>query len=274
MKKNILLSLGISLLLSSCGSEFNSVYKSTDTSYKYEYAKAAFAEGKFTNAIALLQELIIAKKGTDDAQECLFMLAMAEYCSHDFESASMTFRKYTASYPKGIYAEEAWYYIGQSLYESAPEPRLDQTPTINAITAYQQFIDLYPESYLRERAQQRMFELQDKLITKEYLSAELYYKLGDYFMNCAYGGSNYDACIITAKNAIRQYPFSKRREDFAILIMKSKFDLAERSVESKRLERYRDAIDECYGFINEYPDSKERLTAEKYIAKCKKIVGE
>ena len=41
------------------------------------------------------------------------------------------------------------------------------------------------------------------------------------------------------------------------------------SVEKKQLERYQDAEDECYGFINEYPDSKERATAEKYIEKCK-----
>ena len=56
--------------------------------------------------------------------------------------------------------------------------------------------------------------------------------------------------------------------------MKSKYELAQQSVEEKKLERYRDAEDECYGFINEYPDSKERDTAEKYIAVCKKYTGE
>ena len=56
--------------------------------------------------------------------------------------------------------------------------------------------------------------------------------------------------------------------------MKSKFQLAENSSEDKRLDRYRDAEDECYGFINEFPDSKERLLAEKYIAKCKKVIGD
>ena len=61
------------------------------------------------------------------------------------------------------------------------------------------------------------------------------------------------------------------REDFAVLIMKSKFELARQSVEEKKLDRYRDAEDECYGFINEYPESAERKTAEKYIKKCKEI---
>lgn len=259
------------MLMSSCATEFNRVYKSQDYDYKYEFAKQCFAEGKFTQAITLLQELVTIQKGTDNAQECLYMLAMAEYCDHDYESASATFKKYYSSYPKGIYAEQASYYVGQSLYESTPEPRLDQTPTVGAINAYQQFLDRYPESKMRPTAQKRLFELQDKLVMKEYLSAKLYYNLGGYFGNCTNGGSNYEACIITAQNALKTYPYSSMREDFAVLVMKSKFELAQQSIEAKRLDRYRDAEDECYGFLNEYPDSKERAMAEKFIAKCKSV---
>ncbi len=269
MKKNLFILVCALALMSSCATEFNRVYKSGDYDYKYEFAKQCFAEGKFTQAISLLQELVTIQKGTDNAQECLYMLAMAEYCDRDYESASATFRKYYSSYPKGLYAEQASFYIGQSLYESTPEPRLDQSPTVGAINAYQQFLDFYPDSKLRSTAQHRLFELQDKLVMKEYLSAKLYYNLGGYFLNCLGGGSNYEACIVTSQNALNAYPYSNMRESFAALIMKSKFKLAEQSVEEKRLDHYRDAEDECYGFLNEYPDSKERETAEKYIAKCK-----
>ena len=55
--------------------------------------------------------------------------------------------------------------------------------------------------------------------------------------------------------------------------MKSKFHLAEQSVEAKKLDRYQDAEDECYGFINEYPDSKHRREAESFIEKCKKFTS-
>ena len=63
------------------------------------------------------------------------------------------------------------------------------------------------------------------------------------------------------------------REDFAALIMKSKYELAVHSVSEKQVERFQDAEDECYGFINEYPDSKERAVAEKYIQRCKKYTA-
>ena len=272
--KKCLISLGAALLLlSSCAGEFNKVYKSQDSDYRYEYAKQCFAEGKYVQASTLLLDLVTLKKGTDDAQESLYMLAMAQYMSMDFESASETFKRYYQTYPKGYYAEAATFYVGQALYESAPEPRLDQTPTIGAMNAYQTFIDLYPDSPRRQEAQSRLYELQEKLIIKELLSAQLYYNLGGYFGNInSNEESNYVSCIITAQNALKQYPYSKYREEFALLIMKSKFELAENSADLRRMERYRDAEDECYGFINEYPDSEYKALAEKYIAKCKKVI--
>ena len=257
------------LLFTSCANEFNRVYKTNAYSYKYEYAKECYAQGKYTRASTLLQGLVTLQKGTDNAQESLYMLGMAEYNSKDYEGAAATFKKYFSSYPKGAYAQEAEFYAGMSLYNSTPEPRLDQSQTVNAIAAFQEYIDLFPDGKERSQAQQRLFELQDKLVQKELYSAQLYYDLGQYFGNCTYGGNNYEACIITAQNALKDYPYSKLREKFSLLVMKSKFELAQQSVEEKKLERFQDAEDECYGFLNEYPDSKDKVTAEKFITKCK-----
>lgn len=260
------------LVLTGCAGEFSKVFKSNDVAYRYEYAKQSFAEGKFSRAASLLQDLITMKKGSDEAQEALYMLGMAEYMSRDYESASATFKKYYQTYPKGFYAEQAMFYVGQSLYESAPEPRLDQSATNGAINAYQQFLDLYPQSQLRSEATKRMYELYDKLVQKELLSAQLYYNLGGYFGNInSNSESNYSSCIIVAQNALKLYPYTNLREDFALLVMKSKFELAENSSDEKRLERYRDAEDECYGFLNEYPESKNCQIARKFIEKIKKV---
>ena len=114
MKKNILISFILTLLLVSCAQEYNQVYKSTDYSYKYEYAKECFVRGKYSSAVPLLQDLVTIQKGTDNAQECLYMLAMAEYGLHDYEAASEAFKKYYQTYPRGYYAEMASFYIGQS----------------------------------------------------------------------------------------------------------------------------------------------------------------
>lgn len=271
-KKLTLMISGSLLMLTSCVNQFNQIYKSSDNDMKYEFAKECYARGKYLKATTLLQELVTIQKGTDNAEESLYMLGMAEFKSKDYETAAEYFKKYYKTYPKGIYAEDASYYIGESLYKSTPEPRLDQTETVNAISAFQDFLDVYQDSKMKSGAQNRLFELQDKLVKKELHSAQLYYNLGTYFGNCTNGGSNYEACIITAQNALKDFPYTSMREDFARLIMKSKFELAQQSVEAKKIDRFRDAEDECYGFINEYPDSKDKALAEKYIAVCKKYV--
>ena len=275
MKKNNLIILLLAALLTGCTTQYTRVLKSDDNIYKYEYAKESFATGKFQHVVVLLEELVTLQKGRGNAQESLYMLAMAQYCNRDYDAASATFRKFYQSYPKGEYAEQASFYIGQSLFQSMPDPRLDQSATIGAINAFQNFLDFYPDSPLREQAQKQMFVLQDNLVMKEYLSAQLYYNLGGYFGNInSNTESNYESCIITAQNALKTYPFTAMREKFSILIMKSKFELAENSSQEKRVERYRDAEDECYGFLTEFPESSERKTAEKLIVKCKKVTGD
>lgn len=274
MKKLTLIASCVALLMTSCVNEYNQITKSGDYTLKYEYAKQCYAQGKYSRVVPLLQELVTMKKGSTEGEECLYMLAMAEFGMKDYETASEYFKKYFSSYPKGRYAENAKYYVGESLFQNAPEPRLDQSTTMTAIAAFQEYLDIFPNAHLKDQATGRLYALQDLLVEKEYKSAHLYFDLGTYFGNCTNGGNNYEACIVTAQNALKDYPYSNRREEFASLVMKSKYELAKMSVESKQLERYQDAEDECYGFINEYPDSKERANAEKMIAKCKEFEKE
>ena len=274
MKKLTLIATCVALLMTSCVNEYNQITKSGDYTLKYEYAKQCYAQGKYSRAVPLLQELVTMKKGSTEGEECLYMLAMAEFGMKDYETASEYFKKYFSSYPKGRYAENAKYYVGESLFQNAPEPRLDQSTTMTAIAAFQEYLDIFPDAHLKSQATSRLYALQDLLVEKEYKSARLYFDLGTYFGNCTNGGNNYEACIVTAQNALKDYPYSNKREEFASLVMKSKYELAKMSVESKQLERYQDAEDECYGFINEYPDSKERANAEKMIAKCKEFEKE
>ncbi len=273
-KKTLLFSfVAAAALLSSCAKEFNAVYKSQDYNYRYEYAKEQFMQGKYQRASLLFGDMVTTLKGTDRGEECLYLYAMAAFNGKDYESAAEIFKKYHSSYPKGKYAELASFYVGEALYATVPEPRLDQAPTYLAIQAYQDFMDIYPESERKFIAEAKLYELQDKLVMKELINARLYYNLGTYFGNCTSGGNNYEACIVTAQNALKDYPFTTLREDFALLIMKSKYELAVHSVKEKQDERFQDAEDECYGFLNEYPDSKEKETAEKFISKCKKYTS-
>ena len=100
MKKYIILSMLSVAVLSSCG-EYNTVLKSTDYEYKYEAAKGYFAKGQNSRAATLLEELIPILKGTTNAEESAYMLAMTYFNQGDYISASHYFNVYYTTYPRG-----------------------------------------------------------------------------------------------------------------------------------------------------------------------------
>lgn len=265
MKKNILITLLAALLLSSCG-EYNKLLKSTDYEYKYEAAKNYFAKGQYNRAATLLNELIAILKGTDKAEESLYMLGMSYYNQNDYQTAAQTFTQYYNVYPRGTFTELARFHAGKALYLDTPEPRLDQSGTYNAIQQLQMFLEYFPNSAKKDEAQNMIFALQDKLVMKEYLSAKLYYNLGNYL------GNNYESCVITAQNALKDYPYTNMREDLSILILRAKYEMAVFSVEDKREERYREVVDEYYAFKNEFPESKYMKDADRIFKEAQKIL--
>ena len=64
------------------------------------------------------------------------------------------------------------------------------------------------------------------------------------------------------------------REDISILLLRAKYDMAKESVEEKKEERMRDAIDEYYAFKNEFPESKYIKEGENIYKDAKKYVKE
>ena len=267
MKKNILITLLAAILLSSCG-EYNKLLKSTDYEYKYEAAKNYFAKGQYNRAATLLNELIAILKGTDKAEESLYMLGMSYYNQKDYQTAAQSFVQYYNVYPRGTFAELARFHAGKALYLDTPEPRLDQSGTYSAIQQLQMFMEYFPQSSKKDEAQDMIFKLQDKLVMKEYLSARMYYNLGNYL------GNNYQSCVITAQNALKDYPYTNLREDLSILILRAKYEMAIYSVEDKKMDRYRETVDEYYAFKNEFPESKYMKEAEKIFKDSEKMLNE
>lgn len=260
-------------MLAGCG-EYQRVEKVSDIEYKYEVAKAYYMDGHYGRASLLLGDVLAALKATPNGEESLYMLAMCSYQTRDYESASSYFKKYYQSYPKGEFVEHARYYAGMSLYNQTPDTRLDQTVTEEAINELQSFLDLYPTTRLKDATQDIIYKLQDKMVYKEYLAAQMYFDLGTYMGNSLYGGSNYEACVVTAQNALKDYPFAlpERREDLSILILRAKYHLALESVEEKRVERFRNAIDEYYAFENDYPESKYMAEAKTMLSHAERVV--
>ena len=257
----------IAVLFSSCG-EYNKILKSTDYELKYSYAKKYFNMKEFTKSATLLEELVPIYKGTASAEESLYLLAQSYYGQKDYLTASQYFNTYYTTYPKGEYTELARYYSGYGLYLDSPDPRLDQTQTYKAIAELQLYLEYYPQSERAKEAQNIMFELQEKLAFKELLATRLYYNLGTYM------GNNFQSSVITAQNALKNYPYSKYREEFMYYVIQSKYELAMVSVEEKLQGRYRDVVDEYYKYMNEYPEGKYVKQVKKFYDYASKRIND
>lgn len=274
MQRYSLILLIVLPFLTGCG-DYNHVMKTADYEYKYEAAKGYYSNGNYRKAAETFGQVLATLKGTQYGDECLFMLGMSNYYYGDYESATQFFKKYYQSYPKGHYMEMSRYYCAMSHYNCIPDIRLDQSNTMDALTEFSNFLEYCPETSLKAQTQEMIFNLQDKLVEKEYLSAKMYYDLGTYLGNMTSAGcSNYEACIVTAQNALKDYPYASpsRKEELSILVLRSKYHLARQSIVEKRVERFRDAIDEFYAFQNEFPESQYMREAKNILNHSERVV--
>jgi outer membrane protein assembly factor BamD len=242
------------------------VQKSNDYEYKYDYAKRAYEQKRYQQAATLFKDCSTVFKGSEKAEECMYLLAMSNYENKDYIEAGPLFQTYYSRYPKGKYAEPARFYCGYGYYLDSPDPQLDQSTTLKAIEELQAFLDYYPRSDKVAIAQNAIFELQDKLTLKQLQNAQLYYNLGTYL------GNNYESAVIVAKNAIKDYPYSKYKEDLELLVLKARYQEADISVDERKADRFREVIDEYYSFINNYPDSPNRNEADNIYKIAQKYV--
>ena len=263
MKTKKIYILLLLLIATSCG-EYTKLQKSTDNDLKFSKAKEYYEKGKYLHAATLLESVVPVFKGTEKGEEALYLLGMSYMKNQDYLTSRNYFSGYYRSYPKGRYAEDAKFNVGYCYFMDSPEVKLDQSSTHKAIDELLLFSDLYPNSDKLPQVLEMLKELQNKLAYKAYLNSKLYFKLGNYM------GNNYQACVVSATNAIKEYPASEYREELSFLILKAKFLQAEESVLEKEKERYRDAVDEYYNFINEYPKSRYLKEAQHIFAKSHK----
>ena len=252
------------MVLTSCG-DYQKLLKSRDPEEKYQAALKYFDQKQYVKAQTLLDDVSAYYKGTERSEDVLAYLARSYMGQKDYASATEYYSAYVRNYPKGKYATEAYFQVGHCQYLDSPDPRLDQEITRKAISAFNRFVELFPESPYAEQAYREMSEMYDKLAQKELYNAKLYYNLGSYL------GNNYLSCEIVCKNALKNYPSNKYQEDFNWLILQAKYQQMVNSFEEFKLERARDTQDEYYNFVTEYPESKHRKEADRMLTQIKKI---
>lgn len=248
--------------------EYKQIMKSTDNNAKYEFALKCFAEEDYKKTIALLEEISTAYKGTERSESILYLLSTSHFKRKEYIAAGHHYKTYVNTYLRGSHYTECMFMLAYSYYHQSPEPELDQTATVNAIERFQMFIEAFPYNEQTPLAKQLQAEMYEKLAYRDLKNAQLYYNMGNY------RGNNYRAAIVTAQNAINDYPNSQYKEDYSIIIVRAKYKEAINSVQEKIKQRTEDALDECYYFMQEYPETTHNKEVEKIMKHLKDILSQ
>lgn len=234
--------------------------KSTDYDLKFTKAKEYYDKENWTKASQLFEELIPVVKGTDKAEEVYFLYTWCEYYMQDYLLAQYHFKNFTRQFPNSKHSEECYFMNAMCYYYTSPTYHLDQTSTHNAIKEFQSFVDTYPESNRIDSCNMMIDKLRMKIERKDYDIVKQYYKLEDY-----------KATIVAAKGFIKDYPSSNYNEEMYFLVITSYYQLALKSIPSKKDERLQGAMENYVKFVDLYPNSSYISRAESIHNSCKRL---
>lgn len=204
-----------------------------------------YEEKEYYKANVLFEDIIPIIKGTKEAELAEFYYAYSYYYQKQYILSSHYFKTFATTYGRSQYALEAEYMHAYSLFLESPATDLDQSSTYEAIASMQTFINKYPFSEYKEKAQQIIDELQLKLETKAFDNARLYYKL-----------RRYKAAVVAFNNFETDYPDSDYNEEASFLRTKCQYEYARQSFVDKQEERYRLVLEYYQKFIDKYSSSK------------------
>jgi len=251
LKKLIYISIALLAIIAvSCG-KFSKLVKSTDLNQKYSAAEAYYLKGDYYHAQQLFDELITYYRGTAKGEKVSYYYAYCFYGMSDYVTAAYYFKTFAATYPHSKYTCETQYLSAYCMYLDSPDYTLDQSNTTSAIKELQLFVNLNPKSDSVAICNKLIDNLRNKLETKEFEISKLYFKL-----------EQYKAAIVSFKNTLKDFPNTQFKEECLYYIMKSNYLYASNSIESKKKDRFRSAIDAYGVLIEEFPQTKFLKEAE------------
>jgi outer membrane protein assembly factor BamD len=241
--------------------KFNKLVKSSDMDAKYAAAIRYFEKEEYTKALTLFEELMGVYRGTSKAEEVHYYYAYCSYNLNDYIVAGYQFRNYVKTFPGGKHAEECAYMNAYCFYLNSPDYSLDQIDTKLAIKEFQRFTNQYPQSAHIPECNDLLDKLRGKLERKSYENSMLYYNT-----------TNYKAALVAFANHLKDFPDSKHAEELNYLIIRSYYLLALNSIDAKKPERFKAAVDSYIKFLGKYPKSEYLKQAEMvYTSALKNI---
>ncbi|MGM8363102.1 outer membrane protein assembly factor BamD [Flavobacterium sp. ARAG 55.4] len=254
MKKIVSLLLLIALF-SSCN-EYQKALKSENVAVKFAMADTLYAQGKYSKAIRLFEQIAPEYRGKPQAEKLFYMYAQSYYKTKQYYLAAYQFESFASGYPKSAKIQEASFLGAKSYAILSPVYSLDQADTYKAIEKLQSFIDRFPNSEYLAEANGLTKLLSEKIEKKIYENAKSYNTISDY-----------KSALVAFDNFIAEYPGTKFKEDALFYKFDSAYKLGINSVPAKMEERLNVAKVSYQNLVKFDPDTKYKEQAGEMYAR-------
>lgn len=226
--------------LGACGSAFElKNYPTSET--LYQAGLRQFRQGHWDYAIQAFEKLTLDLPARDTLlPRAYWYLAQAHTKKKQYLLAAQSFSRLTESFPDDTLADDALLYAGAGYAKMWRKPALDAQYGLTAISTYRTLLAIYPNSPLRDVAEQRASKLEQWFATKDYNTGMYYLKR-----------KAYDPAILYFRDVIRLYPNTpKSREAYL------------RLVQAFHAIRYReDERETCLAVRQLYPQDRQVVAA-------------
>jgi outer membrane protein assembly factor BamD len=136
-----------------------------------------FLDENYQEAVAHFEVIRLQFPGSAVADSARYYTALSRYEREEYLLASYEFNQIIQSGASRELMADAYYQFSQCYYQLAPKVQLDQSYTMRAIDALQNFVEAYPSHPKAQEVEKQVIELVNRLAEKEYGTAILYEKM-------------------------------------------------------------------------------------------------
>ncbi len=177
-----LLPLSGTLFLQGCaGSSKTKVSHSASCMDQFTKAHERFEKGKWMDSKERLSQAITNCPGQPFVEQALFELAESHFMMKNWMEAESEYRSFLSEFPtSATYGETVRFRVAEAKAKQVRGPQRDQTPTHNAIAAFEEFLDTYPDAEKASDAKSEIARLNGILAEKHQQIARLYFRMKEY----------------------------------------------------------------------------------------------
>ncbi|MEM9290265.1 MAG: outer membrane protein assembly factor BamD [Acidobacteriota bacterium] len=191
--------------------------------------KAYLEDEKFYRARQHFNHAFDVAPNTQIGREALLLAADSYFKDGDSEDliqAEAKYRDYLNRYPTSNEAAYVQFQIANCLADRIRRADRDQTPTEQALVAYEEVLRLYPTSEFGARARERMGEMRNRLAEHEYV-------VGEFYSRFRMPGS----CINRLVDLLEDFPDYQERAKVYLLLAESYNELRIKTKTVEYIER-------------------------------------